>query len=171
MRAYFAENVEVWLENYPTLSSKALWTFIINQCWLLNSIILVYNHTHTHVFWGRIATKYSWISSRCQVGCTLASGLSMSDFNSESRFGILMKNYTDIFQTFFRKTRTQFSDLFVSALCCNWFIFIFGVLHEPWWRRRRFLASRFPMVANEDVLESPEPPASCATMANTSRGH
>ena len=38
---------------------------------------------------------YSWIGSRCQVGLMLAFGLSIFDFNSESRFGILTKkNYT-----------------------------------------------------------------------------
>ena len=32
IKAGFTENVEVALENYPTLSSQAPWTFLIKQC-------------------------------------------------------------------------------------------------------------------------------------------
>ena len=46
MRAGFAENGEVGLEIKPWLPFQTTWTFLVNQCWLWNSIILVYNHTN-----------------------------------------------------------------------------------------------------------------------------
>ena len=46
MRAGFAENGEVGLEIKPGLPFQATWTFLVNQCWLWNSIIPVYNHKH-----------------------------------------------------------------------------------------------------------------------------
>ena len=45
----------------------------------------------------------------------------MSDFNSDTRFGILMKNYTYDFQWIFEETIIEFSDLFVSTPWCNMF--------------------------------------------------
>ena len=68
---------------------------------------------------------YSWIGPRWELGRALAFGLSMSDFNSESRFGILMKNYTRHFRWIFEKSRIEFADFFVSALWCNWNFFRF----------------------------------------------
>ena len=68
---------------------------------------------------------YSWIGPRRELGLTLAFGLSVSDFNSESRFGILTKNYTKDFRWIFEKSRIEFADFFVSALWCNWIFFRF----------------------------------------------
>ena len=51
--------------------------------------------------------------------------MSMSDFNSESRFGILTKNYTRDFRWIFDQTRIEILDFFVSALWCNWIFFCF----------------------------------------------
>ena len=70
--------------------------------------------------------NYSWIGPRCQLGRALAFGLSMSDFNSESRFGILMKNYTGLIHWIFGITRIEFPDFCVSALWCNWKFFSFS---------------------------------------------
>ena len=75
----------------------------------------------------------------------------MSDFNSESRFEILTKNYRDIVQCFFGKTRIEFSFLLVSALWCNCFFpfLMFCINHgnvdvvtrrvgPRWWQLRTF---------------------------------
>ena len=37
---------------------------------------------------------YSWIGPQRELGRAPAFGLLLSDFNSETRFGILVKNYT-----------------------------------------------------------------------------
>ena len=93
-----------------------------------------------------------YIGPRRELGRALAFGLSMSDFNSESRFGILTKNYTDIVQCFFGKPRIEFADFFVSALWCNWSFFsisTFCINHGSvavvsrrvgprWWQMRAF---------------------------------
>ena len=101
---------------------------------------------------------YSWISYQWELGLTLAFGMSMSDFISESRFGILTKNYTYDFHWICGKTRIEFSIFFVSTLWCNISSSVFDISHQPWWPRCHFSESRSPMVANEGVLESPGPP-------------
>ena len=96
--------------------------------------------------------NYSWIGPRCQLGRALAFGLSMSDSSSESRFRILMKNYTRDFRWIFEKSRIEFADFFVSALWCNWIFFsisTFCINHGSvavvsrrvgprWWQMRAF---------------------------------
>ena len=114
--------------------------------------------------------KYSWIGHRCQLGLTPAFGMLVSDFNSESRFGILLKPTHRTFNGFFDKTKIEFSDFCVSALSCNILSFDFSVFHQPWWLRRRFSARRSPMVVNEGVLESPEPFRLRVTIMSMSRG-
>ena len=52
-------------------------------------------------------------------GARRHKGMSMSDFNSESRFGILTINYTGVIRWIFDKSRIEFPDFFVSALWCN----------------------------------------------------
>ena len=95
---------------------------------------------------------YSWIGPRRELGLTLAFGLSVSDFNSESRFGILTKNYTRDFRWIFDQTRIEISDFFVSALWCNWSFFSFSTfcinhgsvdvvsrrVGPRWWQMRAF---------------------------------
>ena len=49
------------------------------------------------LFFSDLCGLYSWIGPRRPVGRAPAFGLSMSDFNSETRFGILVKNYTQDF--------------------------------------------------------------------------
>ena len=63
----------------------------------------------------------SWIGSQCQVGRMSAFGLSVSDFNSKSRFGILMKKTHPSSNAFFCKK--WFSD-FLLALYRVIFYFI-----------------------------------------------
>ena len=97
--------------------------------------------------------SYSWIGPRRELGRALAFGLLMSDFNSESRFRILMKNYTRHFRWIFEKSRIEFADFFVSALWCNWSFFLssstFCINHGSvdvvsrrvgprWWQMRTF---------------------------------
>ena len=140
--------------------------------------------------WGKvmIVSDGTWLVSASTAGLALDvkwglrwhSGcqcpISIPSPDSESR----QKNYTDIFQRFFGKTRIEFSDFFVSTLWCNIYIYvyiyiyiyiyIYHGLHQPWWRCCCFMASRSPMVANEDVLESLEPPGSRATITIILRG-
>ena len=69
--------------------------------------------------------QYSWIGYRWELGLTLAFGLSMSDFNSESIFGILTKNYTQVFQCFLGKTRIEFSDFLLAIYGVIFYLFQF----------------------------------------------
>ena len=48
MRDGFAEKGDVGPEYCPWFPSQPSWTFLINQFWLLNGTILVYNHTHMY---------------------------------------------------------------------------------------------------------------------------
>ena len=102
-----------------------------------------------------------------ELGLTLAFELSMSSFNSEFRFGILMKDHTQVFQCLFGKTRIEFLDFLVSNLWCK--SFYFDVFHQPWWPQHRFLASWSTVVTNEGILGSPRPLGLCVTIMCMSR--
>ena len=75
--------------------------------------------------------RYSWIGPRRQLGLTLAFGLRMSDSSSESRFRILMKNYTKHFRWIFEKSRIEFAD----------FLLVLYVVIGIFFRFRRFAST------------------------------